>query len=121
MAALEFAGLAAAASTFGGVWIGHVAVRAIEYRARRLWLPASLFVAVGCAFEALALASSSLALSAAAGVLGMTFIYDAIELRRQWKRVMAGRARANPANPRHRDALGEARAEALGGDKAAPR
>jgi len=113
MAALEFAGLAAAAATFGGIWFGHVTVRAVEYRARRLWLPASIYVAAGCALEALALAGPALAggglaLSGAAGILGMTFLYDAFELRRQQRRVLKGRARANPANPRHAAAPREA-------------
>ncbi len=105
MAVPEFAGLAAAAATFGGIWFGHVSVRAVEYSAPRLWLPAAVYVAAGCALEVLAVAAAGhaggLALSGAAGILGMTLIYDAFELRRQWRRVLRGRARANPANPRH--------------------
>ena len=113
MAALEFAGLAAAAATFGGIWLGHVSVRAIEFRAPRLRLPAALFIAAGLALEALAVAggrrgAGSLALTGAAGILGMTLIYDAFELRRQWRRVLKGRAPSNPANPRHAAAPREA-------------
>ena len=101
MVALEYSGLAAAAATFCGIWFGHVSVRAIEFRARSLAPPAALFIAAGLACEALALAIPRLALSCAAGILGMTLIYDAFELRRQRRRVLKGRARANPANPRH--------------------
>jgi len=35
------------------------------------------------------------------GILGITLLWDALELVRQAQRVKIGRAPANPANPRH--------------------
>jgi hypothetical protein len=35
------------------------------------------------------------------GIAGTTLWFDALELRRQYKRVIKGHAPANPHNPRH--------------------
>ena len=94
-------GLVAAASTFLGVWFGHVSVRKIEFISPTIWLPTTIFAIVGIIFELFSLLTSSLLLSAAAGILGITFLYDAIEFTRQQKRVKNGHAPANPNNPRH--------------------
>jgi len=102
---LEYAGLAAATATFGGVWFGHVAVRKLEYVSKNLIVPMMLFASTGLASEALALASGAFAVSAFFGILGATLLYDVLELRRQERRVLEGRARANALNPRHRAAL----------------
>lgn len=119
----EFAGLAAAAATFGGVWFGHVAVRRIEFAAARLGPFMLAFLLAGLALEAAVLLSASFALSAFLGILGATFLFDAPELKRQEKRVNAGRARANPRNPRHHLALASGRAvleDPLGGEPPVP-
>jgi hypothetical protein len=50
---------------------------------------------------------SSLGLSAACGILGTTLLWDALELRRQERRVRKGHAPANPRNPRHARILAE--------------
>ena len=103
--AIEYAGLAAAAATFSGVWFGHVAVRRIEFAAPSLGMPIILFALLGLFSEGLALASPAFSASALFGILGATFLYDVIEFRRQERRVLEGRARANPLNPRHRAAI----------------
>jgi hypothetical protein len=98
---LNFLGPAAAASAFFSVWLGHVAVRKIEYISPVLWLPALSAALLGIGFEAGALLSRSTALSAVLGILGMTLLWDAVEFFRQQRRVQKGHAPANPHNPRH--------------------
>lgn len=93
--------MAAALATFGAIWAGHVGVRLIEFRARRLGPAAAILVAAGLGLEVLAARSGAPPIAAAEGIVGMTLIFDAFELRRQFRRVREGRARANPLNPRH--------------------
>lgn len=94
-------GLLAAASTFLGVWFGHVAVRKIEAISPTIWLPTIVFASAGIVFEWLSISASSLHLSMVCGILGITFLCDANEFHRQQNRVRKGHAPANPANPRH--------------------
>jgi hypothetical protein len=101
----QTAGLVAAAATFGSVWFGHVAVRAIEFRATRLWMPSLGFAAAGLACLWLSLRSAGPGASIGLGIIGLVLLYDILELRRQAARVRRGRAVANPANPRHRAAF----------------
>jgi hypothetical protein len=94
-------GLIAAASTFLGVWFGHVAVRKIESISPTIWLPTTVFAIVGVALEWFSLSTFNLPLSTASGILGITFLWDAIEFTRQQNRVKKGHAPANPKNARH--------------------
>ena len=94
-------GVAAALSTFVGVWLGHVAVRKVESVSPTIWIPTTIFAAVGVALERLSLTTSSPSLSTSFGILGITFLWDAIEFTRQQRRVKNGHAPANPNNPRH--------------------
>ena len=98
---MNWIGLAAAAATFFGVWFGHVAVRKLEFISKTIWLPALIFVAAGLGLEFLALSSANPPLSAGLGILGVTVLWDALELARQQGRVRKGHAPANPLNPRH--------------------
>ena len=107
---LNAIGLVAALATFVGVWIGHVTVRKVEYRAPDLRVPTLIALIIGLALEVVALASTSLYVSGACGILGMTALFDALEFRRQFKRVKRGHAPANPNNPRHAPLLAEGRA-----------
>jgi hypothetical protein len=104
---LNWIGVVAALATFFGVWIGHVTVRKVEYRAPDLRVPMFIAVIVGLALEVVALSSNSLYVSGACGILGMTALFDALEFRRQFKRVKKGHAPANPNNPRHAPLLAE--------------
>jgi Domain of unknown function (DUF4491) len=98
---LNTIGLVAAASTFLGAWFGHVAVRKIESISPTIWLPTTSFAMAGIASEWLALISSNFLLSTAFGILGFTFLWDALEFTRQQNRIKKGHAPANPNNPRH--------------------
>ena len=94
-------GLVAALSTFLGVWFGHVAVRKIESISPTIWLPTTAFTIIGIALECVLLFTSNLPLSTASGILGFTFLWDALEFTRQQNRIKKGHAPANPDNPRH--------------------
>ncbi len=104
-------GLTAAISAFLAIWFGHVAVRKIEAAAPNLWVPVLLFVVSGLALEWLSLTSTRI-LSAAYGIVGITLLWDALELHRQQARVRKGHAPANPHNPRHGRLLAEPRSRA---------
>ena len=99
--ALQWIGLVAALSAFLGIWLGHVGVRKIESVTPTIWLPATVALALGLLLEAWSLLTGSLTVSAAAGILGITLLWDALEFIRQERRVKKGHAPANPANPRH--------------------
>ncbi len=104
---MNYVGLVAAASAFLSIWFGHVAVRKAEASTERLWIPAMVFIAAGLLLEWAALITTSLAESTACGIVGITFLWDALELHRQEQRVRTGRAPANPLNPRHAAMLAE--------------
>ena len=94
-------GFVAAVATFLSVWLGHVSVRKIEYHAPELWPPMLIAALLGLTLELGALLSDNLYVSAALGIAGITVLFDALEFRRQFKRVKKGHAPANPHNPRH--------------------
>jgi hypothetical protein len=98
---LNYLGLIAAAATFLGIWWGHVGVRKIEAISTRLWPPMLIAAFLGFFFEIVAVHTDSINLSAACGILGMTFLWDAFEFYRQENRIKTGHAPANPNNPRH--------------------
>jgi len=98
---MNFIGLAAALATFAGVWSGHVMVRRIEYRVTDIRVPAALFLLTGFVLEYLSIAASHILVSTVFGILGFTFLWDALEFFRQQRRVRTGHAPANPQNPRH--------------------
>ena len=104
---LNFTGLIAAISAFLGIWLGHISVRVIERNAKKIWLPISITVVLGLAFEWFSLSTLNLQLSTAFGILGITILWDALEFVRQQKRIKIGHAPANPQNPRHARILAE--------------
>lgn len=104
---LNTIGFVAAASTFLGVWFGHVAVRRIEAISLTIWLPTTIFALIGIGFEWLSVSTSNLLLSTASGILGFTFLWDALEFTRQQNRIKKGHAPANPNNPRHKRLMHE--------------
>lgn len=97
----QWTGIIAACGTFLGIWLGHVAVRKIEFIAPNIWLPSLVAVLCGLSLEVFALASQQDDLSAFLGILGVTLLWDGFEFWRQQRRVIKGWAPANPANPRH--------------------
>jgi hypothetical protein len=105
---INFVGLASAAATFLGVWIGHVSVRKIEREVERIWIPAAIALILGIGLEFASFRAESLLVSTICGILGITLLWDSLELAyRQPRRVMKGHAPANPHNPRHARILAE--------------
>lgn len=104
---MNFLGLAAAIAAFAGIWGGHVAVRRIEADSARLLVPVALALSFGLALEAAAWFVPWLPVKSALGILGVTLLWDALELKRQERRVRRGHAPANPLNPRHAAFLSE--------------
>ncbi|MCS7011083.1 MAG: DUF4491 family protein [Anaerolineales bacterium] len=100
-------GLLAALAAFLGIWFGHVTVRKVEARVPVLWPAVVFFVLTGLLMEWLSLILPMLALKTITGILGITFLWDAVELLRQERRVRKGHAPANPHNPRHARFLAE--------------
>lgn len=98
----NFIGIVSAFAAFSGIAFGHVLVRWLEFHSVRLWMPFLFFGALAFLFEYLSLNIANLYAKAALGILGFTFLWDAIELLRQQRRVRRGHAPANPRNPRHR-------------------
>jgi Domain of unknown function (DUF4491) len=102
--ALQIAGPVLAVVTFLTIWWGHVLVRITHYHYGTKPAPAcflgGLLLLLGST------QTRSDLLSAALGVVGLTLVWDAFELRRQELRVRQGHA---PLNPRvHRVAAGMA-------------
>ncbi len=104
---LNFTGLTAAISAFLGIWLGHVSVRIIERNAKTLWQPISIAIVLGLSLEIWSLLTDHGLLNTGLGILGITFLWDALEFVRQEKRVKKGHAPANPSNPRHNTILAE--------------
>lgn len=99
---INWLGLASAAATFFGVWIGHVSVRRIEREMERIWIPATLALLFGVGLVAASFLTQNLILSTICGILAVTLLWDALELGiRQPNRIKHGHAPANPNNPRH--------------------
>ncbi len=98
---LAWIGLIAALATFLGIWLGHVAVRKIEFFSPTVWLPSLAALSLGISLEAAAILTENLYISAACGILGFTLLWDALEFWRQHRRVEKGHTPANPDNPRH--------------------
>ncbi|NIR65413.1 MAG: DUF4491 family protein, partial [candidate division Zixibacteria bacterium] len=74
---MNFVGLIVALATFMGIWWGHVGVRVIERKAQKLWIPITGAILLGIGLETIALLASNRMLSAAAGILGVTIMWDA--------------------------------------------
>lgn len=98
---MNFIGIVAALSAFLGIWLGHIAVRKIEFISSTIWLPTLIFAAAGITLELFSLSTGNRPLSTVFGILGITALWDALEFTRQQRRVRQGHGPANPRNPRH--------------------
>lgn len=99
---LQFAGPVLAGVTFLTIWGGHVMVRILHY----YWgtKPAPFVFGAGLLLLLGSTQTSLDLLAGAAGIVGLTMLWDAFELHRQEARVRQGHA---PLNPRvHRQAAG---------------
>jgi hypothetical protein len=94
---LQWAGLVLAVLTTGTIGLGHVAVRKLNYRYGTK--PAPVLLVLGLAFLSLSLIAANNLVSAALGIVGMTTLWDAVELIRQEERIRRGHAPANPNRP----------------------
>jgi hypothetical protein len=104
---MNWIGLVAALTTFFSIWFGHVAVRKIEFVSPTMWIPTTLFAALGLIVEFISLSTVNRPLSTALGILGITLLFDALEFTRQQRRIRKGHAPANPNNPRHAKILAD--------------
>jgi len=98
---MNILGVIAGLSAFVGIWLGHVGVRKIERTCQELWQLMLVFTLLGFVFEFFSFRIETHWLSAIFGILGLTFLWDVLEFKRQETRVKKGHAPANPANPRH--------------------
>lgn len=98
-------GISAALATFIGIWIGHVLVRVIEFKANSIFPPVVGFSILGILLISGSFLADTKWLSAALGILSMTAFWDVYEFFRQEKRIIKGHAPANPENPRHQKIL----------------
>jgi hypothetical protein len=99
--AMNVIGLVSALAAFLSIWLGHVGVRKIEASSAQLWPPILGAILLGIFFEFIAARIDNILLSAACGIVGVVFLWDAFEFYRQEKRIKKGHAPANPNNPRH--------------------
>lgn len=90
-----------ALATFVGIWWGHVGVRWLEARSPNIWPPTIALLLGGIGLNIYSLFAPSLAVAGVSSIIGITLIWDALEMYRQQKRVIEGHAPANPNNPRH--------------------
>ena len=111
---MNFIGLTAALTAFFSIWFGHVAVRKIESSSPTIWIPTTIFAAVGFFLELLSLFmvrppgdAGSRSASVVFGILGTTLLFDALEFTLQQNRIRKGHAPANPKNPRHAKILAQ--------------
>jgi len=102
---INFIGITAALAAFLGIWLGHVSVRAIERKAKKLWPPILIATALGLSLEFWSLITDHWLLTTATGIFGITILWDALEFVRQESRIKKGHAPANPSNPRHAQIL----------------
>lgn len=94
-------GIIAALAAFLSIWLGHVSVRIIEAHTVHLWKPMVTLAALGAAMLLAAFLFSLRPLSLVCGIVGMTLLWDVLELRRQARRVSMGHSPVNLKNPRH--------------------
>ena len=93
---LQWTGPILAAITLATIGFGHLMVRRINYLYGTKPIP--IVAVLGLLFLFLSLRMADLA-SAVLGIVGVTTLWDAVELYRQEERVRRGRAPANPDRP----------------------
>lgn len=91
---LEWSGPVLSVTTVLTIAFGHAAVRKLNYCFGAK--PAPWVAAVGIAISAASLFAETTLISGVLGVVGITTLWDAVELVRQEKRVLKGHAPKNP-------------------------
>ncbi|MBE0687764.1 MAG: DUF4491 family protein [Anaerolineaceae bacterium] len=100
-------GVLAGLTTILSIWFGHVMVRNLEFKLPKIQPAVLLCILLGMMFLLGALLLENNTLSAISAIIGITFQWDALEFKRQQKRVIIGHAPANPKNSRHLRILAE--------------
>lgn len=100
-------GVIAGLTTILSIWFGHVMVRNLEFKLPKIQPAVLLCILLGMMFLLGALLLENNTLSAISAIIGITFQWDALEFKRQQKRVIIGHAPANPKNSRHLRILAE--------------
>lgn len=98
---LQLAGFWMALATFLSIWWGHVGVRWLEAHSTNIVPPALALVLGGIALNTYSLFAPNLTVAGVSSIIGITLLWDALELVRQTQRIRKRHAPANPANPRH--------------------
>ena len=91
---VEWTGVVLSAVTVATIGFGHVMVRKVNYYFGTK--PVPLVALAGIAILASSLLTTSVLVSGALGIVGITTLWDAVELFRQEKRVRKGHAPRNP-------------------------
>ena len=94
---VEWTGPVLAAVTVATIGLGHVTVRKVNYLFGTV--PAIPLFFLGAGILAASLFVSSDLLSAILGIVGVTTVWDGVEVIRQEKRVRSGHAPENPKRP----------------------
>jgi hypothetical protein len=94
---LQWAGLVLTAFTLGTIGLGHVAVRRVNLLFGTRSVP--YVIVLGTLFLVLSLLATGDLTSAVLGIVGVTTLWDAVELIRQEERIRRGHAPANPNRP----------------------
>lgn len=102
---INFIGLLAAITTIITIGFGHIMVRKWEAKLESIKPALLVCVLLGIGFAFGSLYSQSNVVSAMFGIMGITFLWDALEFHRQQKRVIKGHAPSNPQNARHQRIL----------------
>lgn len=102
---MNLIGFVAGITTFLTIWFGHVMVREVERRVHSILPPILICIGIALACFYISLQTNSLILSSFLGILGVTFLWDALEFYRQEQRIKKGHAPANADNPRHAEIL----------------
>jgi hypothetical protein len=98
---LQLAGFWMALATFLSIWWGHVGVRWLEAHSPNIVPPTVALALGGVALNVYSLFAPNLTLSGVCSIIGITLLWDALEMVRQAHRIRKQHAPANPANPRH--------------------
>jgi hypothetical protein len=94
---LQWAGPVLAACTLGTIAFGHVAVRRANYLFGTR--PVPYVIVLGSLLLFLSLLATGDLPSAVLGIVGITTLWDAVELIRQEERIRRGHAPENPKRP----------------------
>ena len=92
---LEWTGVVLSLTTVATIGLGHTLVRKLNYRFGTK--PVPLFILAGISILVLSLRMPTVLWAGVLGIVGITTLWDGIELIRQEKRVLKGHAPKNPA------------------------